>query len=85
MTIEIVRIYLFMSSLLVNFFIVHVVKKKAIIYAWVCIKCEPASRASHAVHWRIIEKNTIKIENNNTENINWTLTIVNKCLTLNSA
>ena len=50
----------------------------------VCIKCEPASRASHAVHWRIIEKNTIKIENSNAENINWILTIVNKCLTLNS-
>ena len=42
--------------------------------------CEP-----DAVHWRIIEKNTIKIENNNTENVNWTLTIVNKCLTLFSA
>ena len=49
------------------------------------IKCEPASHASHAVHWRIIEKHTIKIENSNTQNINWTLTIVNKCLTLKSA
>ena len=26
-----------------------------------------------------------KIENSNTENITWTVTIVNKCLTLNSA
>ena len=33
----------------------------------------------------IEEKNTIKIENSNKENINWTLTVVNKCLTLNSA
>ena len=49
------------------------------------IKWEPASHASHAVHWRIIEKNTIKMENNNMENINWMLTVVNKCLTLNSA
>ena len=32
----------------------------------------------------IEEKNIIKIENSNEENINWTLTIVNKCLTLNS-
>ena len=32
----------------------------------------------------IEEKNIIKIENSNKENINWTLTIVNKCLTLNS-
>ena len=38
-----------------------------------CIKCKPASHASHAVHWRIIEKNTIKIKNSNNENINWTL------------
>ena len=44
---------------------------------------EPASHESHAVHWRIIEKkNTIKIENSNMENITWTLTVVNKCLTL---
>ena len=35
----------------------------------VCIKCEPASHASHAVHWRIIEKDTIKIENSNTEKV----------------
>ena len=26
------------------------------IQSWVCIKCEPASHGSHAVHWRIIEK-----------------------------
>ena len=50
----------------------------------VCIKCEPTSHASHAVHWRIIETNTTKIENINMENINWTPTVVNKCLTLNS-
>ena len=45
---------------------------------WVCIQCEPTSHASHAVHWRIIEKNTKIIANSNTENIknNWTLTIV---------
>ena len=32
-----------------------------------------------------LKKKTIVIENSNTENINWTLTVVNKCLTLNSA
>ena len=32
-----------------------------------------------------LKKNIIKIENSNTENINWTLIVVNKCLTLNSA
>ena len=32
-----------------------------------------------------LKKNTIKIENSNMKNINWTLTTVNKCLTLNSA
>ena len=29
-----------------------------------------------------LKKNTIKIENSNTENINWMLTVVNECLTL---
>ena len=29
-----------------------------------------------------LKKTTIKIENSNTENVNWTLTVVNKCLTL---
>ena len=33
----------------------------------------------------LLKKHTIEIEHSNTENINWTLTIVNKCLTLNSA
>ena len=32
-----------------------------------------------------LKKNTIKIVNSNTENINWTLNIVNKCSTLNRA
>ena len=32
-----------------------------------------------------LKKTTIKIDNSNTENVNWTLTVVNKCLTLNSA
>ena len=32
-----------------------------------------------------LEKTTIKIENSHTENVNWTLTVVNKCLILNSA
>ena len=27
---------------------------------WVCIKCEPASHASHAAHWRITEKTLIR-------------------------
>ena len=31
-----------------------------------------------------LKKTTIKIENSNTENVNWTLTIVNKCLILHS-
>ena len=37
--------------------------------------CQPCSPLKN--HW----KNTIKIENSNTENINWMLTVVNKCLT----
>ena len=43
-----------------------------------------AIAASHAVHWRHIKKIQKKnIKNSNTENINWKVTIVNKCLTLN--
>ena len=42
-------------------------------------------RAMQSIEESLKKKNTIKIENSNTENINWTLTVVNKCLTLNSA
>ena len=44
-----------------------------------------ASHSSHAVHWRLIKRNTKKkIKNSNNiimENIDWKLTVANKCLT----
>ena len=43
-----------------------------------------AMAVNHAVYWRLLKKNTKKIKNSNMENINWKLTIVNNCLTLNS-
>ena len=44
-----------------------------------------ARHSSHAVHWRLIKRNTKKkIKNSNNiimENIDWKLTVANKCLT----
>ena len=44
-----------------------------------------ASHSSHAVHWRLIKRNTKnKIKNSNNiimENNDWKLTVANKCLT----
>ena len=42
-------------------------------------------RAMQPIEESLKKKNTIKIENSDKENINWTLTVVNKWLTLNSA
>ena len=39
-------------------------------------------RAMQSIEESLKKKNTIKIQNSNTENITWTLTVVNKCLTL---
>ena len=39
-------------------------------------------RAMQSIEESLKKKNTTKIENSNTENTNWTLTVVNKCLTL---
>ena len=43
--------------------------------------CEPCMQPIE----ESLKKTTIKIENSHTENVNWMLTVVNKCLTLNSA
>ena len=42
-------------------------------------------RTMQSIEETLKKKNTIKIENSNTEYITWTLTVVNKCLTLDSA
>ena len=49
---------------------------------WASESCEPRVQS---IEESLKKKNATKIENSNTENINWTLTVVNKCLTLNSA